>query len=120
MLPVNQFVAYNKIKSLIRECDIGYIELEEAMKLINAMFVKDYSYKRYVYAVRIYIDHTTGYKVMADLAFGDGGRPNGETTTIEWDVISEREKYVINAYTFIWDEREVPESKTFKEFINNK
>ena len=38
MLPVNQFVAYNKIKSLIRECDVGYIELEEAMKLINAMF----------------------------------------------------------------------------------
>lgn len=120
MLPVNLFASYRKIKDIICACDGNDITLEEAMKLINSMFVKDYLHKRYVYAVRIYIDPTIGYKVMADLAFGDGGRPNGEITTIEWDVISEREKYVINAYTFIWDEREVPNSKTFEEFINNK
>lgn len=120
MLPANPISAFNKAQMAIHNCERGFITREEALKLLNALFITDYSYRRYVYAVRIYIDHTTGYKVMADLAFGDGGRPNGETTTIEWDVISEREKYVINAYTFIWDEREVPESKTFKEFINNK
>lgn len=73
-------------------------------------------YKRYVYAVRIYLKD--GYKPMADLAFGDGGRPNGETVTIEWDVVSEREKYVINAYTFVWDERETVKEKSFREYIN--
>ena len=73
-------------------------------------------YKRYVYAVRIWLKD--GYKPMADLAFGDGGRPTGEIVAIEWDVITEREKYVINAYTFIWDERETVKTRSFSEYIS--
>ena len=71
--------------------------------------------KRYVYAVRIWLKD--GYKPMADLAFGDGGRPTGEIVTIEWDIITEREKYVINAYTFIWDERETVKTQSFSDYI---
>lgn len=59
--------------------------------------------KRYVYAVRIF--EQDGYQPMAELAFGDGGRPTGETIFIHWDDISEREKYYINSYTLVWDER---------------
>ena len=71
----------------------------------------------YVYAVRLFLED--GYKPMAELAFGEGGRPNGQTTIIHWDNISEREKYCINAYTFIWDERPVVRKKTFHDFVNN-
>lgn len=71
--------------------------------------------KRYVYAVRLFLKD--GYQPMAELAFGEGGRPNGETEIIEWDVPTERERYCINAYTFIWDEREVVKNCTFNEFI---
>jgi hypothetical protein len=71
--------------------------------------------KRYVYAVRLFLKD--GHQPMAELAFGEGGRPNGETEIIEWDVPAERERYYINAYTFIWDEREVVKNYTFNEFI---
>ena len=74
--------------------------------------------KRYVYAIRIFNEND--YKPMAELAFGDGGRPNGETITIEWDDINEREKYVINAYTFIWDERDVVKEKTFDKYVKGE
>ena len=72
--------------------------------------------RRFVYAVKIYEEN--GYKPMAELAFGDGGRPTGETIIIHWDDINERNKYVINAYTFIWDTRFIPTHKTFEDFIN--
>lgn len=71
--------------------------------------------KRFVYAVRIFLEY--GYKPMAELAFGDGGVPTGETEIIHWDVVEEREKYCINAYTFVWDEREPVVSKSFSEYI---
>lgn len=70
--------------------------------------------KRFVYAVRIF---NKDYQPMAELAFGEGGRPTGETTTIKWDNIDERNKYVINAYTFIYDERELVKEKSFYEYI---
>ena len=72
--------------------------------------------KRYVYAVRIF--NKDGYKPMAELAFGDGGRPTGETTIIHWDDISEREKYCINSYTLVWDER--TKGKSFDEYVVEK
>lgn len=72
--------------------------------------------RRYVYGVRIFYEN--GYIPMAELAFGDGGRPTGETKIIEWSRQSEREKYYFNAYTFYWDERFVPKEKTFEEFVN--
>lgn len=71
--------------------------------------------KRYVYGIRIF--NKDGYKPIAELAFGDGGKPTGETIIIPWDDIEEREKYVINAYTFVWDTRFVPTHKTFDEFV---
>ena len=71
--------------------------------------------KRFVYAVKIYEEN--GYTPMAELAFGEGGRPTGETIIIPWDDIKEREKYVITAYTFVWDERFVPTLQTFDEFV---
>jgi len=72
--------------------------------------------RRYVYGIRIYLKD--GYKPMADLAFGDGGRTNGEITTIEWDRPDEREKYHIDCYTFIWDERAPVHKWTFQEYAN--
>ena len=68
--------------------------------------------KRYVYAIRIYLEN--GYKPMAEIAFGNGGRPNGETKIIPWDEPEARNEYVINAYTFVWDERI---NKSFNEYI---
>lgn len=70
--------------------------------------------KRLVYAMRIWLKD--GYKPMADLAFGDGGRPTGEVQTIHFDNVVEREKYVINAYTIVWDERTKPFC-TFGDYI---
>ena len=66
--------------------------------------------KRFVYAMRIWLKD--GYKPMADLAFGDGGRTTGEIQRIPYDNITEREKYIINSYTIIWDER----TKSFGSF----
>ncbi len=71
--------------------------------------------KRYVYAIRIF--NKDGYQPTAELAFGDGGRPTGETEVIRWDIPAEREKYIINAYTLIWDEREPVKEKSFSEYI---
>lgn len=62
--------------------------------------------KRFVYAMRIWLKD--GYKPMADLAFGEGGRLTGEVQTIHFDDITERGKYVINSYTVVWDERTKP------------
>ena len=71
----------------------------------------------YIYAVRIYLKD--GYQPMAELAFGDGGRPTGKTTVIRWDNIPEREQYLINSYTLIWDEREIVARNTFQQYIHN-
>lgn len=72
--------------------------------------------RRYVYGIRIFLgnDRTP----MAELAFGDGGRPNGETKIIRWDCPDERDFYVINAYTYIWDERtmDIAYGSTFEEY----
>ena len=73
-------------------------------------------FKPFAYAVRIFLEG--GYKPMAEIALGEGGRPTGETKIIPWDNVYERDKYVINAYTFVWDEREVVRTKSFKEYIN--
>lgn len=59
--------------------------------------------RRTVYAMRIF--NMNGYQPMAELAFGDGGKPTGETITIHYDDINERNKYYISAYTLVWDER---------------
>lgn len=72
--------------------------------------------KKYVYGVRIFL--RDGYQPMAELMFGDGGRPNGETEIIEWDREDERKRFVINAYTYIWDERPVVKDYTFNQYIN--
>ena len=71
----------------------------------------------YVYAVRIFLEN--GYQPMAELAFGDGGRPNGQTKVIRWDSITEREEYIINSYTLIWDEREIVRWNSFQNYIHN-
>lgn len=72
--------------------------------------------KRFVYGVRIWLKD--GHQPMADLAFGEGGRPNGEVITIDWDDVLEREKYIINAYTFIWDERVRQYANTqFRDYV---
>ena len=68
--------------------------------------------RRHVYAIRIYLEN--GYQPMAEIAFGDGGRPNGETKIIPWDELEVRNEYIINAYTFVWDERI---NKSFNEYI---
>ena len=104
-------------------CKIGAESQEHAKEIIrNLRFAtptakphERYETRRLAYAVRIYLsaDHTP----MADIALGDGGRPTGETDTIRWDRIDEREKYVINAYTFIFDERGTPQKMTFDEYV---
>ena len=71
--------------------------------------------KRFVYAIRIF---TMDYQPMAELAFGDGGKPTGETVIIHWNDVSEREKYCINSYTLVWDER--TKRKSFDEYIVEK
>jgi len=58
----------------------------------------------YVYGIRVYYKPGT-FTPMADLALGDGGRPNGKIVTIHWDNETERSQYFANSYTFIWDER---------------
>lgn len=61
--------------------------------------------KKVVNAIRIYWD---GIRVMADLKF-----PYGDMETIEWTNESQREEYVINGYTLIYDEREKPKWEDF-------
>ena len=72
--------------------------------------------KRYVYAIRIFLKD--GHKPMAELAFGDGGRPTGETEIIHWDDPNERALFNINSYTYIWDERPVVTDYTFNSWIH--
>lgn len=74
--------------------------------------------RRYVYGMRIYLKN--GHKPMADLALGIGGRTSGEIVTIEWDRPDEREKYVINSYTFVWDERIPVKTMSFSEYANGR
>lgn len=72
--------------------------------------------KRYVYGVRIFLEN--GHKPMAELALGDGGRPDGSTVIVPWDSPEEiEEKYVINAYTFIWDERDIVQHSAFDDYV---
>ena len=75
--------------------------------------------RRYIYGIRIFLDNFR--TPMAELAFGDGGRPTGETVTIHWDVPAEKEPYVMNAYTLIWDERlsEVAHGESFQEYVRD-
>ena len=73
---------------------------------------------RYIYAIRIFLDN---YRTpMAELAFGEGGRPNGETVTIRWDESDKLDGYVMNAYTYIWDERtsEIAYGSSFRDYVN--
>ena len=70
--------------------------------------------RRFVYAMRIWLKD--GYKPMADLAFGEGGRLTGEFQTIHFDNVTEREEYVINSYTIVWDERTKPFC-SFEDYI---
>lgn len=72
--------------------------------------------KRYVYAVRIFLKD--GYLNMAELALGDGGRPNGETVTVRWDIPAERDNYIINAYTLMFDERFHDVYPTFDSYVH--
>ena len=72
--------------------------------------------KPYIYAVRLFEGEYC--KQMAELAFGDGGRPNGKTVTIEWTNITEREKYCINGYTHVWDERPCVRMQSFSDYVN--
>lgn len=72
--------------------------------------------KPYVYGVRIFLKD--GHIPMAELALGDGGRPNGKTEIIQWSHINERERFIINAYTFFWDERPVTAEYSFSDYVN--
>lgn len=72
--------------------------------------------KPYVYAMRIYLED--GHKPMADLVILKEGRVTG-VDTIEYDDIAAREKYYINAYTLIWDERVIEDINcTFSEYVD--
>ena len=74
--------------------------------------------KPYIYAVRLFEGENC--EQMAELALGDGGRPNGKTVTIKWTNITEREKYCINGYTFVWDERPAVKEQTFAEYTRKE
>jgi hypothetical protein len=69
--------------------------------------------KPYVAAMRIYLKD--GYKPMADLAILVNGMFE-RLETIRYDDVNEREKYYINAYTLIWDERTT--SMTFADYLS--
>lgn len=53
----------------------------------------------------------------AILAFAFGG-----TVDVEWNIVSEREKYAkgINSYTYVFDERPAEIGRTFESFVKNK
>lgn len=70
--------------------------------------------KPYVAAMRIYLED--GHKPMADLAILKNGELE-RLETIEYDNISARERYYINAYTLIWDERVM--AGTFEDYLWN-
>ena len=70
--------------------------------------------KPYVCAMRLYLKD--GYQPMADLAILKDGKLD-RLETIEYDDISKRECYYINAYTLIWDERVM--NGTFEDYLCN-
>lgn len=81
--------------------------------------IPDETSVRYVYAIHIFLKD--GYKPMATLAFGDGGRPTGETVTIEWDNLTQRRQYYWNAYTLVYDDRTKAVSiDSFDKYIGAK
>lgn len=105
------------LDDIVAKCDAAVSALDSLWTKLGL----DEEYEnegRYVYGVRIFLDNER--IPMAELAFGDGGRPNGETKIIHWDRPDERDRYVINAYTFIWDERvkDIAYGMTFEEFKN--
>lgn len=63
--------------------------------------------KPYVYAVRLYWGTSAP---MADLAIMKDGTITEVIRGVEWDRVNERDKYFINSYTFIVDERTHGES----------
>ena len=74
--------------------------------------------KRFVYAIHIYNED---YQPKADFIFGKDGKPDiNDKITICWDDIEQRRlcytKYVINAYTVVYDER----AFWVKELLKNK
>lgn len=110
---------FNDVKDIISNCnEDDFLEKYKAVHELEELFGISHNERRYVYAVRIY--NVDGYKLMADLALGDGGRPNGEVVTILWDSITMREKYLINGYTFIFDERDIVKKLSFKDYIKQK
>ena len=104
--------------------DTNVLRYDEAIKALESLeemlgLDKDYEDEgRYVYGVRIFLGEMG--QPMAELAFGDGGKPNGETKIIHWTHPDERDRYVINGYTFIWDERtkDIAYGGSFEEYKN--
>ena len=68
--------------------------------------------KPYVSAMRIYLEDE--HKPMADLIILKDGKLE-HLETIEYNDINKREKYYINAYTLIWDERVM--TGTFEDYL---
>lgn len=95
--------------------DCYYMEDEDVLNKLDEFAKKPIEQRPAVYAVRIYLKDF--HQPMADLALGEGGRPNGKIVTIHWDNINERNLYYFSAYTLIWDEREVVKNKTFEDFL---
>jgi len=65
--------------------------------------------------IRIFYDE--GHKIKAELTFAFGG-----TTIIDWTDVTQRGLYEIgiNAYTFIFDERDAVRERFFQDFIVTK
>lgn len=74
------------------------------------MEVKEYDPRVHGAVVAMRIFYGECYTPMAELAFAFGG-----TVTIQWTLITDREKYQsgINGYTLVYDEREKADFKTF-------
>lgn len=110
---------FNEVKSIINDCDeTNIVSQFKAVRAMKELFGVPDEHRQYVYAVRIY--YVDGYKLMADLALGDGGRPNGDVVTIEWDCVTMRQRYCINGYTFIFDERDVVKKLSFQAYVNQE
>ena len=63
--------------------------------------------KPYVYAMRLYWGNAA---ILADLAIMKDGEITEIVRGVEWDCTNERDKYFVNSYTFIVDERTHGES----------
>ena len=70
--------------------------------------------KPYVFAMRLYWE---GPSPMADLAVMKDGEITEVIEGVEWDRCSERDKYFVNSYTFVVDERTRGES--FDQIVEN-